>query len=154
MAFRQLRNGLRRVHRFMRRLIAAFLLLLSLLAGSVCAEEMKIIVAIKGKNLHAVLEDNPASRALYAQMPFTVKMKDLYEREMCFFMSGKLPETKQTASNYSVGVIIYWPPQRCLVILYKQNGERFRRQHLGHIESGAEIFSTTGDIEVTFAPAE
>jgi hypothetical protein len=129
-------------------------LLLALWAGSAFADDMKIIVAVNGKNLYATLEDNPASRALYAQMPFTVKMQDLYKREMCFHMSAKLPESKQVATNYKVGDIIYWPPRMSLVILYKQNGERFRRQHLGHIDSGVEIFQTTGDTEVTFAPAE
>ena len=136
----------------MKKIIAAVLLLL--LAGTACAEDMKIIIAANGKNLNATLEDNPASRALYELMPITVNMKDLYGREMCFFMPGKLPETRQTSTNYNVGDIIYWPPQRCLVILYKQNGERFRRQHLGHIDSGAEMFATTGDTVVTFAPAE
>ena len=137
----------------MRRLTAVVVLLL-VLAGSAQAGEMRIIIAANGRNLYATLEDNAASRSLYEMMPFTVKMKDLYEREMCFFMPGKLPETKQTAANYNVGDIIYWPPQRCLVILYKQNGERFRRQHLGHIDSGAEMFASTGDTDVTFAPAE
>ena len=138
----------------MRRLIAAYVVMLSVLAGSACAEEMKIIVAVKGTNLLATLEDNAASRALYAQMPFTVKMRDLYDREMCFNLPAKLPETKQVATNYKVGDIIYWPQRRSLAILYKQNGERFRRQHLGHIDSGVEVFKTTGDTEVTFAPAE
>ena len=89
----------------MRRL-AASLVLLVLLAGSAWAGEMRIIIAANGTNLYATLEDNAASRALYEMMPFTVKMKDLYEREMCFFMPGKLPETKQTAANYNVGDII------------------------------------------------
>ena len=148
-----MRNGLRWLYRVMRRLGAALLILL-VLAGSVCAEEMKIIIAVNGKNLYATLEDNPASRALYSQMPFTVKMKNLYQREMSFIMSGRLPETKQTATNYKVGDIIYMPSRRSLALLYKQNGERFRRLHLGHIESGVEILGTTGDCEVTFAPAE
>ena len=154
MEVRKLRNGVRWLHRLMRRLAAALVLMLSALAGSVCADEMKIIIAITGKNLYATLEDNPASRALYSQMPFTVKMKNLYQREMSFIMFDKLPETKQTATNYKVGDIIYMPSRRSLALLYKQNGERFRRLHLGHIESGAEILGTTGDCEVTFAPAE
>ena len=41
-------------------------------------------------------------------------------------------------------------PSGSLVILYAQNGEQFARQHLGHIESGVEIFETTGDVDVTF----
>lgn len=137
----------------MRRL-AGGLLLLVFLSGIARADEMRIIIAIKGRNLYATLEDNPASRALYQLMPFTVKMKNLYSRELSYQMPFKLPEAKQVSTNYKVGDIIYWPPRRSLAILYKQNGERFRRQHLGHIDSGAEIFANSGEIEVSFVPAE
>ena len=137
----------------MKRLIAAMLAVM-FFAGSSFAEAMKIIVAVNGKNLYATLEDNPASRAMYEKMPFTVKMKNLYGRELCFNLPFALPEGRQTATNYEVGDIIYWPPRHSFIILYKQNGERFRRQHLGHIEAGVEMFSTAGDIDVTFVPAE
>ena len=33
---------------------------------------------------------------------------------------------------------------------YAQNGERFERVHLGHIDGGAEIFRSMGDADVTF----
>ena len=137
----------------MKRLIAAMLAVM-FFAGSSFAEAMKIIVAVNGKNLYATLEDNPASRAMYEKMPFTVKMKNLYGRELCFNLPFALPEGRQTATNYEVGDIIYWPPRHSFIILYKQNGERFRRQHLGHIEAGVEMFSTAEDIDVTFVPAE
>lgn len=151
-----MRNGLRRLHRLMRRLIISFLLVLvlAILAVSAYAAEMKIIVAVKGKNLYATLEDNPASRALYELMPITVKMRNLYKREMKFDLPAKLPVSSLAGNNYRVGDIIYWPPRQSLAIIYSQNGERFRRQHLGHIDSGAEIFRTMGDTVVTFAPAE
>lgn len=32
--------------------------------------------------------------------------------------------------------------------------ELFERQHLGHIESGVEIFKNTGDVNVTFELAK
>lgn len=137
----------------MNKILLALLALL-VIAGAAQAGEMRIIIAANGKNLYATLEDNPASRALYELMPITVKMQDLYEREMCYHLPAALPTGKLVANNYKVGDIIYWPPRRSLVILYKQNGERFQRQHLGHIDSGAEMFAATGDIEVTFAPAE
>ena len=136
----------------MRKIVAAVLLLL--LAGTACADDMKIIIAAKGKNLYATLEDNPASRALYELMPITVNMKDLYGREMCYNLPAKLPTGKLIGTNYRVGDIIYWPPRRSLIIIYKQNGERFQRQHIGHIDSGAEMFAAGGDTVVTFAPAE
>ena len=123
------------------------------MAGCAYAD-MKIIVAIQGKNLYATLEENPASRAFYERLPITVPMRDLYDREMCYNLPYALTTGRLVAGNYKVGDIIYWPPRHSLAILYKQNGERFQRQHLGHIDSGVEVFETTGDIEVTFAPYE
>ena len=123
-----------------------------LLAGSASAEQMRIIIAVSGKNLHAVLEDNPASRALYAQMPFTVSMRNLFQREMSFVLPAKLPVNMLSANNYRVGDIIYMPHRNSVAILYRQNGERFRRQNLGHIESGAEVFAGMKDSEISFVP--
>mgnify|MGYP002627437036 CR=1 FL=1 len=147
-----MRNGLRGLHWLMRRLIAGLVLVLSVLAGSACAEEMRIIIAVKDRNLYAVLEDNPASRALYSQMPFTVSMRNLYQREMSFSLSCKLPINKLSANNYKVGDIIYLPHRNSVAILYKQNGDRFRRQNLGHVDAGAEVFASMKDSDITFAP--
>ena len=136
----------------MKRLAVIACVAVLLLAGCLHAEEMRIIIAVKGKNLHAVLEDNPASRALYAQMPFTVSMRNLYQREFGFTLPARLPTDKLIANNYRVGDIIYMPHRNSVSVLYRQNGERFRRQHLGHIESGAEIFGNMKDSEITFVP--
>lgn len=135
----------------MRRL-AVILVWLCVLSGISQGAEMKLIVAINGRNLHASLADNPASRALYAQMPFTVTMKNVYKREVSTGLPFNLPVSKLAGNNYAVGDIIYWPNRRSLAILYRQNGERFRRQHLGHIESGAEIFGKAETLDVSFIP--
>ena len=137
----------------MRRFFAGVLVVL-ILAGNVQAEDMKILVVIKGHNLPAVFEDNPASRVLYELLPITVNMKNVYNRELSFTLPGKLPVSRLSANNYSIGDIVYIPHRNSLAILYQQNGERFRRQHLGHIISGAEYLKNAGTIEVTFAPAE
>ena len=148
-----MRNGLRRVHWVMRRLVFSALLLVLLIAGCACAE-MRIIVAIQGKNLYATLEENPASRALYERMPLTFRMRNLYSREVSCSLPYPLTTGQLSANNYRVGDIIYLPSRHSLAILYKQNGLRFQRQHLGHIDEGVEVFATTGDVEVTFAPYE
>ena len=133
----------------MHRIIAALLAVL-VMTGSSFAEDMRIKITAGGRTLNAVLQDNPASRELYNRLPLTLKMDDLYEREMCYNLEEALPATRQVSDSYRVGDIIYWPPRKCLVILYRQNGERFSRQYLGHIDEGVEMFETTGDIEVTF----
>ena len=67
-----------------------------------------------------------------------------------FAYAGALPDGETRSDGYAVGDIAYWPPRGSLVILYAQNGERFERVHLGHIDGGAEIFRSMGDADVTF----
>ncbi|MBQ7577392.1 MAG: hypothetical protein IJT21_03880 [Synergistaceae bacterium] len=129
------------------------LLFIFALTGTLYAQEMRINITANGKTLTATLDDNPASRELFARLPFTITMQDLYSREMCYFMKDALPPSKIVSDNYKVGDLIYWPPQKCLVILYRQNGEKFSRQYLGHIDSGVEMFETTGDTEIKFEAA-
>ena len=124
------------------------------ISSAVCvhAEDLRIIIAIKGRNLYATLEDNPASRMLYQLMPITVKMRNVYQREMSCTLPGKLPISKLSANTCKAGDIIYLPHRNSLAVIYKQSGEKFRRQNLGHIDSGAEVFAKLGDTDVTFAP--
>ena len=148
-----MRNGLCGLFWIMRRLVLSAVLLVMIAAGAAFAD-MKIIVAIAGKNFYATLEENPASRALYDHLPLTFKMRNIYGWQMACGLPYTLPTGRLSANNYKVGDIIYWPPRHNLAILYKQNGQRFQRQHLGHIDAGAEEFASMGDVEVTFAPYE
>lgn len=108
-------------------------------------------ITVGSHTLHAKFEDNVTTRELVKRMPVTLPMMDLYEREMCYrFGNGTFPTEKLREDGYAVGDIAYWPPAGSLVILYKQDGEEFERQHLGHIDSGVEIFAGTGDTDVTF----
>lgn len=114
-------------------------------------KEMKIRITVGGRQLTATLENNATTRAIVAQMPMTLHMMDLYGREMCYrYGAYALPTDNMRDDNYAVGDIAYWAPGGSLVILYEQNGEEFSRQHLGHIDSGVEVFKTTGDADVTF----
>ena len=70
---------------------------------------------------------------------------------MCYrYGAYALPTDHLRSDGYEIGDIAYWAPGGSLVILYAQNGERFERQHLGHIDSGVELFETTGDVNVSF----
>ena len=115
------------------------------------SDNIKIRITVGATELYAELENNATTSALIEQMPMTLPMQDLYGREMCYrYGADALPTDELRSDRYEVGDIVYWPPSGSLVILYPQNGEQFARQHLGHIESGVEIFETTGDIDVTF----
>lgn len=117
-------------------------------------DSVQIKITVGETALYATLENNATTQALIKEMPMTLSMNDLYGREMCYrYGAYALPTDELRTDGYEIGDIAYWPPGGSLVILYEQNGEQFERQHLGHIDSGVEIFEQTGDIDVTFEVA-
>ena len=95
------------------------------------------------KILWAHWKDNATARALLKKMPFTIKMSNLYGREMCHrFGGGSLP--------YAVGDISFWPPLGSLVILYSQNGEVFEQVPIGHVDGDIRFFAGMGEADVLF----
>ena len=111
---------------------------------------VKISIKVGKTILTATLINNATTRALIAKFPITLQMEDLFNREMCFHFADALPTDNVQTTGYEVGEIIYWPPRHSLVIMYAQNGERFSMQKIGRIESGVEIFKSTGGTKVTF----
>ncbi|KAF0413609.1 cyclophilin-like fold protein [Pediococcus pentosaceus] len=105
------------------------------------------------QKLTAQFEDNVTTQALIAKMPFTIQMDNLYSREMCYrFGRGGLPIDKNVGNrSYQIGDISYWPPMGSLVFLYKQNGEIFEQQPIGHIDSNLTCFSQLTSADVKFA---
>lgn len=114
-------------------------------------KNMKIKITVNNHELYAKLEDNATTKMLVKQMPFTIHMNNLYGREMCYhYGANTFPIDALRSDGYEIGDIVYWPPRGSLVILYSQNGERFERQQIGHIESGVEIFKNIDNADVTF----
>ena len=134
----------------MQKILFALVIVFLVLCSSAYADEMRVKISVNNKVLHAVLEDNATSRAIYNKLPLKLFMQDLYSREMCYNFDDSFKTENLRSDNYEVGDLIYWPPMHSFVILYRQNGEKFRRQHLGKVLSGVEIFETTGDAEVLF----
>jgi hypothetical protein len=119
------------------------------------ASEVKVRITVGDTQLYATMENNATTQAIVEQMPMTLPMMNLYGREMCYrYGANALPTDHLQSDGYEVGDIAYWAPGGSLVILYKQNGEEFERQHLGHIDSGVEVFENTGDTDVKFELVE
>ena len=116
---------------------------------------MKIAILVGNTRLTAVMENNETAEEIMRKMPMTILMEDLYDREMCYhYGEGAFPYSETRTDGYQTGDLIYWPPIGSFVILYRQNGEQFERVPLGHIDSGVEIFETTGSTDVTFEVIE
>lgn len=118
---------------------------------STTEEKRKIAIIVGDVKLTAVMEMNETAKTIMQKMPMTIPMEDLYDREMCYhYGEGAFLYHETRADGYQTGDLIYWPPMGSFVILYHQNGEQFERVQLGHIDSGAEVFETTGSTRVTF----
>lgn len=112
---------------------------------------IKIKVTVGEHVLTATLLDNATTRSLIAKFPLTVRMADLYSREMCYRFPDPLPANEALTNGYEVGDISYWTPRHSFVIFYKQNGEVISNlQKIGRLNSGVEVFEKTGDVDVTF----
>jgi hypothetical protein len=113
-------------------------------------KDMKLKITVGDKVLTATLFDNATTRELISRLPLTLPMKDLYEREVVYNFPEALPVSEEKRGGYEVGDISYWSPWKSFVIFYKQNGEIINLQKIGHIDSGVEIFETTGNTQVKF----
>ena len=115
-------------------------------------EGYRVKITVGETELMATLADNATSRALIAKMPMTLPMMDLYGREMCYrFSSENIPAEEAQYGSFDVGKILYWTPWHSFVIVYAESGETIDDlQYVGEIDSGWEIFNTTGDTDVTF----
>lgn len=123
--------------------------------GTEGAEEMRIRITAEGHTITAMLYDNAAARQLYDSLPVTYPMMNLYGREMCYRMgAGSLPTDEAADTGYAVGDISYWPPAGSLVILYKQNGEVFEQQPIGHTDDDISCFDGMADTDITWEKAE
>ena len=116
--------------------------------------EMQITITAGEYTITAILYDNAAGRAFWDKLPLTLPMQNLYGREMCYrFGAGALPDDDAADTGYEIGDISYWPPRGSLVILYKQNGEVFEQQPIGHTKDDVSFFDGMPDIDVIFERA-
>ena len=116
---------------------------------------MNVKITIGDHTIKVTLYDNAASRQLYESLPVTYPMMNLYGREMCYRMgAGSLPTDEATDTGYETGDISYWPPAGSLVILYKQNGEVFEQQPIGHTDDDISFFDGMDDTDITWEKDE
>lgn len=115
------------------------------------AKGIKVKVTVNNQVLTATFINNATTRSLISKFPLTVPMQDLYSRELVYRFPDPLPANETQTIGYEVGDISYWTPRHSFVIFYRQNGEVIGNlQKIGRFDSGVEIFSQTGNADVTF----
>ena len=58
------------------------------------AGSLKLKITARGKTLTAVMENNPTVQAFAKKLPATLKMENLYDREMCYHRHAALRQIR------------------------------------------------------------
>jgi hypothetical protein len=117
------------------------------------SETMKIRIICKDKTCTATLVDGPTTRDFVAQLPLTIRMKDLFSREKYGPVPKPISAEGQRSKTYEAGDIGYWSPGNEVAIFYRHDGQEIPAPGIiiiGRIDSGAEVFRVPGTLEVRF----
>lgn len=127
-------------------------LLISFFTISVYAKEgrnMKISVNSNGNITVFELNNSSASKELYAQLPFSIKVENFGNNEKIFYPPEKLSISNTPTANAKNGTLAYYAPWGDVVMFYKDFGSAGGLYELGKVILGAEyIKNMSGTIEV------
>lgn len=109
-------------------------------------DQVGIRFNFNGKTATAVLERNPASESLIAQLPATVTFNDYSSAEKIAYFNNSLSE-QGSSSGYDpqVGDIVCYEPWGNMAIYYRDQPYDRGLIYLGKIESGLDSLTAIGD---------
>jgi hypothetical protein len=143
-----------------KRILSVFvgLMICTLIAKSSASEDqMTIKISVKAKGNTAVFELNnsPAARDLYAQLPLIITAENYSDNEKIFYPPKKLNTTDTPmADGGRAGTLAYYAPWGDVVMFYKGFSSAPGLYELGHVTSGSEyITEMSGTIQVEKATA-
>jgi len=128
------------------------LMIWALFAYSNAAEKeaaMKISVKSNGKTTVFELNNSPAARDLYSQLPLSIKIEDYSDNEKIFYPPRKLNTADTPTADARAGTLAYYAPWGDVVMFYKDFGSASGLYELGHVTSGGEyITEMSGTIQI------
>jgi hypothetical protein len=137
-----------------KQILAVFvgLMIWALFAYTYAAEKeaaMKISVKSKGKTTVFELNNSPAARDLYSQLPLSIKIEDYSDNEKIFYPPRKLNTVDTPTADAKEGALAYYAPWGDVVMFYKDFGSASGLYELGHAISGSEnIPEMSGTIQI------
>ncbi len=104
---------------------------------------MQITITANDTTLLYELNDSQAAKALYDQLPLTLKVEDYSNNEKIFYPPQKL-KTADTplAKTGQPGTLAYYAPWGDVVLFFGKFGSASGLYELGHIVAGKEKIST------------
>lgn len=112
---------------------------------------MKIRVEANGQTTVFELNDSPAAKELYAQLPLSIAVEDYGGLEKIFYPPQKLSTTATPlVAEAQAGTLAYYAPWGDVVMFYKTFGSAAGLYQLGEAVSGAEhIPRMSGSLRLT-----
>ena len=111
---------------------------------------IKISVKAKGNITSFELNNSPAARDLYAQLPLSITVENYSDNEKIFYPPKKLNTTDTPlADGGRAGTLAYYAPWGDVVIFYRGFNSAPGLYELGHVTSGSEcIPEMSGSIQI------
>jgi hypothetical protein len=110
---------------------------------------MQISVKANGKTTVFELNNSPAARDLYAQLPLSIKVENYSNNEKIFYPPEKLNTTATPQADAQAGTLAYYAPWGDVVMFYGRFGSAAGLYELGHAVSGSEhIQGMSGTIQI------
>lgn len=96
------------------------------------------------------LNDSPAAKSLYDQLPLTIAVQDYSDNEKIFYPPQKLDTTDAIGAEGPAGTLAYFAPWGDVVMYYSSCGPYGGLYELGHAVSGGEqIENLSGTLQIT-----
>jgi len=128
------------------------LMIWALFAYSNAAEKeatMKIGVKANGMTTVFELNNSPAARDLYSQLPLSIKIEDYSDNEKIFYPPRKLNTADTPMAAAKAGTLAYYAPWGDVVMFYKDFGSASGLYEIGHAISGSEnIPEMSGTVQI------
>ena len=119
------------------------------LNASEAQKTMKISVKANGKTTVFELNNSPAARDLYAQLPLSTSVENYSNNEKIFYPPKKLNTTDTPQADTRTGTLAYYAPWGNVVMFYGRFGPAAGLYELGHAISGSEyIRGMSGTIQI------
>ncbi|HOP46552.1 MAG TPA: cyclophilin-like fold protein [Desulfobacteraceae bacterium] len=110
---------------------------------------MKINVKANGNTTVFELNNSPAARDLYDQLPLSITVENYNNNEKIFYPPEKLDTTDTPQADARAGTLAYYAPWGDVVMFYRSFGSAPGLYELGHAISGSEyIQGMSGTIRI------
>lgn len=118
-------------------------------SASPAQNTMKIRLTVEGKTVTASLNDTPAARDFLSLLPLTLALEDYASTEKIAYLPRRLSTTGAPHGfTPSAGDITYYAPWGNLAIFHKDFRYSEGLISLGRIDSGGDIFKSSGALKV------